>query len=81
MTDLIPIHVAIIRSRPRIEIDPEKIDGWFASTYTINSRRRQIREMRIWIDEFTTGRFFLHHGIIAFEDEKDFIIFKLWYKE
>ena len=37
--------------------------------------------MRIWVDEFTTGRFYLSRGTVAFEDEEDFVIFKLWYKD
>lgn len=81
MKTLIPIVDAIVRSRKRIEIDPDKIDGWFKGSYTTSMHVRRTRQIRIWVDEFTTGRFYLSRGTVAFEDEKDFIIFKLWYKD
>ena len=72
----IPILHAVRRNRERRETDDEKIDGW----YTSHQFRLNLTEIHLWIDEFTTGRFYLTPLVVAFEDAKDFTIFKLWHK-
>jgi hypothetical protein len=79
---LIPILGCIVRTRPRREIDPAAVDGWYKQSYNINSPlESRVRRLHIWLDEFTKGRFYLSAQTVAFEDEKDFTIFKLWYKD
>ena len=80
MTVLIPIYNAVIQTRDRRILTPEGLDGWFKHLCNDNMIQGASRRL-IWINEFTTGRFYLARDIVAFEDETDFIIFKLWYKE
>jgi len=79
---LIPILGAIIRTRSRKEKDKSKIDGWYKKAYNEKMPwENDMREMHVWIDAFTKGRFFLDLDTVAFEKEEDFVIFALWYKK
>lgn len=44
-------------------------------------RKQNIRKLHTWIDENTTGKFYLDPNCVSFENERDFIIFKLGYKD
>ena len=78
----IPILGAVKRNRLRRETDRENVDGWFETKYNDNMESaRQVTKMHLWVDQFTTGRFYLTPYRVAFENEEDFVIFKLWYKE
>lgn len=80
-SELIPIVGAVRRNRLRRVTDKDKIDGWHKTSYTTNGISAQpIVNISIWIDQFTKGRFYLSPLTVAFEDEKEFVIFKLWYK-
>ncbi len=82
MHDLIPILNIIKRVRTRRENDKDAIDNWFKQSYNVfDPAGGKVRQMMAWIDEFTTGRFYLEASLIAFEDEADAVIFRLWYKE
>lgn len=81
MKPLIPILSAVLNTRDRREIDPTSIDGWYKQSYNTTNTASNARQLRIWINEFTKGRFYLSGFNVAFEDEEDFVIFKLWYKD
>ena len=81
MKPLIPIYEAVIQTRSRRIITPNGLNGWFHYSYNANGIEKNVRCLHIWINEFTTGRFYLSRIKVAFENEKDFIIFKLWFKE
>ena len=76
---LIPILGAVQRNRERRERDWKVIDDWPQVKYNTNGNYLNIGRMAAWIDEYTTGRFYLDLYLLAFEDEKDFTIFTLWY--
>ena len=79
---VVPILAAVQRNRLRRETDNEKIDSWYKFRYNnSNKTAMPVTKMQFWIDEFTTGKFYLTPYTVAFEDEKDFTIFTLWYKE
>lgn len=81
MKELVPILGAVKRNRLRRELDDEKIDGWFKAKYNGNAESAEpVVTMHIWIDKYTEGRFFMSPFRVAFEDEKDYTIFSLWYK-
>ena len=80
--EVVPILAVVQRNRYRRETDNEKIDGWYKFRYNnSNKTARPVTKMHFWIDEFTSGQFYLTPFMVAFEDEKDFTIFSLWYKE
>lgn len=81
MSDLIPIHSVLQRNRERREKDWKAIDGWPTTKYNTNDRDANIGRIMSWIDKYTKGRFYLDLYMVAFEDEEDFVIFKLWYKD
>jgi len=79
---LVPILGAVKRNRLRRETDDLKIDGWFKAAYNGNKESAlPAVTMHIWVDKYTEGRFYMTPFRVAFEDEKDFTIFKMWYKE
>jgi len=81
VTALIPILGAVIRTRSRREKSIWKIDGWYKKSYNEAMLwESELRRLQIWIDEYTEGNFYLDLTLVAFEDEKDFIIFTLWFK-
>jgi hypothetical protein len=80
---LVPIFDAIMRTRCRREISKDEIAGWPWSVYNTDDwqRKDRIRHLQLWIDQSTTGKFYLDSMMVAFEDEADMIMFKLAYKE
>lgn len=82
---LIPIQEAVNRTRDRKETNSEKTEGWFKYRYTDRITpnrvtRLRMRKLYMWIDQYTHGKFYLTPTIIAFEDEKDYFVFCMWYK-
>ena len=57
------------------------IDGWYKQVYTGGMVPEEVRRLHVWINEFTKGRFYLGRLLVAFEDEEDFVILKLWFKD
>jgi len=78
---LIPILGAIIRTRDRKEIHRDQVVDWYKQWYnTEDPLEIHVRHLHVWIADYTSGRFYLGPKLVAFEDEKDFVVFSLWYK-
>ena len=79
---LIPMLDTVLRTRNRKVQCIDIIDTWPKMRYnTKNPHERIYRDLLIWIDKNTTGRFYLDSTVVAFQDEQDLIMFKLGYKE
>lgn len=63
------------RVKKRRVTDPNEIKGW--SRYDVDSPIRFGGGVLFWIDEYTTGRFYVDTGTIAFENDEDLFAFRL----
>lgn len=78
---LIPIYDAVKQTRERREKDWSQIDNWHQTRYNTDYKNANTRRLLEWINEYTSGRFYIDPTLVGFKDEADFVIFKLWYKE
>lgn len=53
--------------------DPVTAAGW----HVYSSSKLSALETAIWINDFTTGRYYMALGYVAFQDEADAIMFAL----
>jgi len=78
---LIPILGIVKGLRERREIHLDVISSGTWTTTYLSSRVGGLGHALAWIDQNTAGRFYFDPLRIAFEDEKDMIMFKLGFKD
>ena len=78
---LIPILPAVQATRIRQEHDLSRALSWHYSNYNKENSENKMRLLRIWIWKHTEGPFYLSRTLVAFQDDKDFVLFKLMWKD